>query len=55
MALLMQKEPLFRLKYERKRHDIGNKLDFVKANLWWGLQREDMRDELKRYLAGLLE
>lgn len=54
MASLMQREPLFGVKYEGRRHDIGNKLDFVKANLWWGLQREDMREELQRYLSTLV-
>ena len=53
MAALMKREPLFGVKYNGRRHDIGNKLDFVKANLWWGLQREDMAEELKRYLASL--
>lgn len=54
MAALMQREALYGVRYQGRRHDIGNKLDFVKANLWWGLQREDMREELKRYLAGLV-
>ena len=54
MAALMQKEALYGVRYQGRRHDIGNKLDFVKANLWWGLQRDDMREELKRYLAELV-
>jgi UTP--glucose-1-phosphate uridylyltransferase len=55
MASLMHREPLFGVKYAGRRHDIGNKLDFLKANLWWGLQREDMRDELQRYINSLAE
>ena len=50
MASLMKREPLFGVKYAGRRHDIGNKLDFVKANLWWGLQRPDMAGELRKYL-----
>ncbi len=50
MAALMQREPLFGVKYAGRRHDIGNKLDFVKANIALGLQRADMGDELRRYL-----
>ncbi len=50
MASLMKREPLFGVKYAGKRHDIGNKVDFVKANIWWGLRRADMGDELRRYL-----
>ena len=53
MAALMKTEPLFGVKYAGRRHDIGNKLDFVKANLWWGLRRPDMAGELKQYLASL--
>ena len=54
MALLMQKEPLFGLKYEGKRHDIGNKLDFIKANVEFGLEREDIGSELREWLVGVI-
>ncbi len=50
MAALMKREPLFGVRYAGRRHDIGNKLDFVKANIAFGLQRADMGDELRRYL-----
>ena len=53
MASLMQREPLFGVKYQGRRHDIGNKLDFVKANLWWGLRRPDMAEQLRAYLREL--
>ncbi len=53
MASLMKHEPLFGVKYRGRRHDIGNKLDFVKANLFFGLQREDMAEGLREFLAGL--
>jgi UTP--glucose-1-phosphate uridylyltransferase len=53
MASLMQREPLFGVQYKGRRHDIGNKLDFVKANLWWGLQRPDMADALRAYIKEL--
>lgn len=54
MAALMQREPLFGVKYAGRRHDIGNKLDFVKANLWWGLRRPDMAESLREFLRGLV-
>jgi len=53
MASLMRDEPLYGVKYAGRRHDIGNKLDFVKANLWWGLQRPDMAEALKTFLRDL--
>jgi UTP--glucose-1-phosphate uridylyltransferase len=53
MASLMQREPLFGVKYAGRRHDIGNKLDFVKANLWWSLRRPDMAESMREFLRSL--
>jgi UTP--glucose-1-phosphate uridylyltransferase len=53
MASLMKREPLFGVKYAGRRHDIGNKLDFVKANLWWSLRRPDMAESMREYLRKL--
>lgn len=53
MASLMTREPLFGLRYSGRRHDIGNKLDFVKANIALGLQRPDIGPDLRKYLATL--
>jgi UTP--glucose-1-phosphate uridylyltransferase len=53
MAALMKHEPLFGVKYAGRRHDIGNKLDFVKANLWWAMRRPDMAESLREFLRAL--
>lgn len=53
MASLMKEEALYGLRYEGQRHDIGNKLDFIKANLHFGLQREDIGAALKEYVMSL--
>jgi UTP--glucose-1-phosphate uridylyltransferase len=55
MAALMKHEPLFGVKYAGRRHDIGNKTDFVKANLWWALRRPDMASDLRAYAEQLLK
>jgi UTP--glucose-1-phosphate uridylyltransferase len=54
MAALMKTEVLHGLRYDGQRHDIGNKLDFIKANLHFGLQREDIGAALKAYLQELV-
>ncbi len=54
MAALMKREPLFGVRYAGRRHDIGNKLDFLKANIAFGLERADMGDELRRAMLQLL-
>lgn len=54
MAAMMANEPLFGLRYEGQRHDIGNKLDFIKANVHFGLQREDVGGPLREWLKGVV-
>lgn len=53
MASLMREETLHGLRYHGARHDIGNKLDFIKANVHFGLQREDIAPALREYLKTL--
>jgi len=38
---------------EGKRYDIGDKLDYLKAQIELGLKREEFRDELREYLESL--
>ena len=40
---------------EGNRFDVGNKLGLVKANLFYGLQDEEISKELKEYMLELLE
>lgn len=54
MALLMKSEPLYGLRYDGLRHDIGNKLDFIKANVQFGLGRSDIGAALKEWLSDVL-
>lgn len=53
MASLMIEEALYGLRYHGQRHDIGNKLDFIKANLHFGLMRDDIGPALREYLQSL--
>ena len=54
MALLMKSEALYGLRFDGQRHDIGNKLDFIKANVQFGLERADIGAALREWLAGVL-
>lgn len=53
MASMMEEEPLHGLRFEGRRHDIGNKLDFIKANLHFGLLRDDIAPALRAYVREL--
>jgi UTP--glucose-1-phosphate uridylyltransferase len=54
MASLMREEALHGLCYDGERHDIGNKLDFIKANLHFALQRDDISGALREHLKTLV-
>jgi UTP--glucose-1-phosphate uridylyltransferase len=54
MASLMKEESLHGLRYDGQRHDIGNKLDFIKANLYFALQHPDLREPIQAYLRSLV-
>lgn len=54
MAMLMNTEALHGLRYDGQRHDIGNKLDFIKANVQFGLLREDVGSALREWLTSTL-
>jgi len=40
-------------KFTGKRYDAGDKLGYVKATIDFALEREDLKDEVRRYLEGL--
>jgi UTP--glucose-1-phosphate uridylyltransferase len=50
MRGLMTERDLYGHLFDGVRHDVGNKLDFIKTNLILGLKREDMREELREWL-----
>jgi UTP--glucose-1-phosphate uridylyltransferase len=55
MASLMKEEPLHGLRFDGQRHDIGNKLDFIKANIHFGLLNDDIGPSLRSYIRDLIK
>ena len=53
IRLLMAKQKIYGLAFDGERHDVGNKLDFIKTNLLLGLKRKDIGEELKNWLKSL--
>lgn len=53
MRAMVKKHAMYGLKFEGKRYDIGNKLDFIKTNIEFGLKHKEIGKELKEYLKGL--
>ena len=55
MAMMLKDQAMYALEFEGKRYDIGNKVNFIKTNLLFGLERDDMREELREWLIALAE
>ncbi len=54
MKLLLEKEPIYAYKVEGKVYDTGNPLDYLKTVIEFALKREDIGEELERFLLDIL-
>jgi UTP--glucose-1-phosphate uridylyltransferase len=52
---LAQDQAVYAYVFEGGRFDVGNKLDYVKATIEIAIDREDLRKDLKHWLADLVE
>lgn len=50
MMNLMKKQAFYACKFDGTYYDIGNQLGYLKANIAFGLKRNDLKDSLKEYL-----
>jgi UTP--glucose-1-phosphate uridylyltransferase len=55
MCALLAEHPMYGLRFDGKRHDIGNKLDFLKTNLHYALKSPEMHDDLMEYMRELVK
>jgi UTP--glucose-1-phosphate uridylyltransferase len=53
MAKLIGTQPFHGVTVEAERHDCGDKIGFVKANLALALKREDVGPAIRAWLATL--
>jgi len=54
MNILMQRESIYASKIEGKRYDIGNKMDYLKTIVEYGLKREEFSAEFKTFLQNII-
>ena len=50
---LLNDRPIYAYQVDGVRHDTGNKLGFLKAVVYFALQRPDLADPFRRYLESL--
>ena len=55
MLLLLKRENLYAHRIEGKRHDIGNKLDFLKTTVEFALKRPEFADKFRTFLEEILK
>jgi UTP--glucose-1-phosphate uridylyltransferase len=53
MRRLLKSRPLYAVVIDGVRHDTGNNLGFLKANVYFGLKRPEIADAFREYLKGL--
>lgn len=54
LLLLLKRENLYAHRIEGKRHDIGNKLDFLKTTVEFALKRPEFADKFRAFLEEIL-
>jgi UTP--glucose-1-phosphate uridylyltransferase len=54
MRMMLNSHAMYGYKFDGKRHDIGNKLDFVKSTVEFALKRPEFRDEVLEYIKTLV-
>lgn len=50
MREMVKNHPMFGMKFDGKRYDIGNKMGFLKTNIEFGLNDPEIGDTLKKWL-----
>jgi len=53
MLICKENKDVYAYKFRGKRYDAGDKLEYVKAIIDSALEREDLKEEVMRYLEGL--
>jgi UTP--glucose-1-phosphate uridylyltransferase len=55
IAALIAEQPVFAVEFDGRRYDAGNKLEYLQASIDFALQRPDLAEGLRAYLAKVVE
>jgi len=55
ISKLSETESIFAYHFDGLRHDVGEKLGFIKTTIHYALQHEDLREDLLRYMKEVIE
>ena len=54
LNLMCENEQIFAFRFDGRRHDIGDRLDYLKSTVMFALKREDLRDEFRAFLEEIM-
>ena len=54
LRILLDRENVYSYTYEGKRYDIGNKLEYIKTFVEYGLKRKEFKDDLLDFLKEII-
>lgn len=55
LKTLCGQKGMYAYEFEGKRYDVGDKLGFLKATVEFALNRDDLKDDFKKYLIGIMK
>ena len=55
MRLMVKNHPMYGMKFNGKRYDIGDKMGFIKTNVEFGLKDPEIGDTLKNWLKNFVQ
>jgi UTP--glucose-1-phosphate uridylyltransferase len=55
MRMMVRERPMYGLRLDGRRCDIGSKEGFIKTNIEFALKREDMAEELREFIKETAE
>lgn len=55
MKMQVSHRAMYGLKFAGRRHDAGNKLDFIKTNIMYAMERPDLHDQLATFILDTAE
>ena len=55
LKLMLAARPVYGCEFEGKRYDCGSKLEFLKAQVEFGLKHKEIKKEFRKYIRELFE
>ncbi|MFQ5891396.1 MAG: UTP--glucose-1-phosphate uridylyltransferase GalU [Candidatus Methanofastidiosia archaeon] len=53
LNILLRREEIYAYEFQGRRYDVGDKLEYLKAMVEFGLERKGLGEEFRKYLRGL--